>query len=153
MTVTYTHDHADPNNNPAAPSFDALSAAGVALADGALKAGPLASPHDIMGARLSPSPELHGQTAAVLEIDYADGSTRTWDIDAAGTLTPRRYAFAVALVFESDDPRPPEGWDLALDDVLPADCRSISQAHPVTRRADGGYMVRPVDRWTNPERS
>lgn len=122
MTVTYHHDHDRSRANPAPLTYTVIETAAGALDAGARKMGPLARTHDIMGAKLSPSAEIFAQGAGTLEVDYSDGRTRTFDIDATtGQITPRRYAYAFALVVEFDEPITEE----MTDDVNEALCHAF----------------------------
>jgi hypothetical protein len=99
MPATYTRD-ADPAQNPDPLTFDCMSAAGKAICDAALGAGLIArgtfeEVTQILGVKLSPSPELHGAGSGVLEVDYADGQTRTFDVAPDGAITARLRAFIV----------------------------------------------------------
>lgn len=114
MTATYTRSD-DPDQNPAPVTFDALSSVGVALERAAGKSeAVLSRGPDIMGVKLSPSPEMQGAGWAVLEVDYEDGKTLTFDVDPMGKIEPRKYAYASALVFETDHQLSEDEIEMAL---------------------------------------
>ncbi len=81
----------------------------------------------ITGAKISPSPELNGAGGGILEVDYQDGSTRTWDVSPLGELEPRRYAYAFAMVVETDHELSEEERGAMIDGV---DFQSLLGATP-----------------------
>jgi hypothetical protein len=163
MTVTYHHDHHNAEQNPSPLSHDALAAVGTALEAAARGDGPLTRARSdwgraIMGSKLSPSPELHGHGAGTLEVDYADGTTRTFDVSMLGEIEPRRYAYALAAVIETDEPRGVSGasgadeewFDNALSRIahalpagFPGEVVYASTPQPIPVKADG-YDERPA---------
>src|SRR6185436_5515323 len=135
--------------------------AGNALADAARGMGPLAranphrcnAPHDtvlpVMGAKLSPSPEIVGAGSGVLEVDYADGQTRTFDIGWDGSIKARRYAYAFAMVVETDHELSEDERDAMIDGVdfqslLGADPTFCSTPERIALNT-GDYDVQPRD--------
>jgi hypothetical protein len=164
MTVTYQHN-ADPSmDNPAPLTHDALASAGNALAEASEGRGPLtrddartAAPLQIMGSTLSPSPEPFGAGAGVLEVDYADGTTRPFDVGADGAIAPRRYAYAFALVFETNRPLTEEERGEAIDEyTLPASLGATIQyastPAPIPLNT-GNYGEQPAGFGTRHERT
>lgn len=91
MTVTYHHS-ANAEHNPAPPSSDAIATTGRRLMEACFTDNPSEFSRadvSIMGYRLSPSPELGGEGCAVLDVDYIDGKTRTFDVDHTGDVVER----------------------------------------------------------------
>jgi hypothetical protein len=169
MTVTYHHNAAG-IDNPHPLTHDALASVGTALEAAARGDGPLTraieghpnnanvgNPIQIMGAKLSPSPELHGAGAGTLEVDYQDGTTRTFDVDAMGALTPRKYAYAMAVVIETDEPLPSplelDDWETRVLDHagnmlpsgFPGSVEFASTPKPCEYRPHDDYDVQPRD--------
>lgn len=156
MTITYTHDHADQENNPNPPSLSVIEAVAQAIDFGSRKAGgPLTRTADIMGFKLSPSPELHGAGYAVLEVDYSDGKTLTFDVNGVGGIEPRKYAYAFAAVLETTEPlSEDDGMDNALSFIsdtfmnwqeIDASVEWTSTPRRCTYRPNDDYDVQPYD--------
>lgn len=158
MTVTYRHDAQDPDNNPTAPSFDVLARVSTAIEMAALKqGGPLTRTPDIMGFKLSPSPELHGAKCAVLEVDYEDGQTLTFDVDFDGSIEQRKYAYASALIFETGVPLNEDQIETALAfigqafmncEAFQASVEFASTPRRTRYRPNDDYAVQPTDEHT-----
>lgn len=153
MSVTYHHDPRG-RLNPHPLTCEALGRPGVEIERASIGQGPLAGPVDIMGFKLSPSLKHAG--AGVLEIDYADGSTLTFDVDAQGNIEPHRFAYAAAVVFESVAPLSEAQIDTLLDclahapeqapDALPGvTSEYASTPEPIGYRPNDDYGVRPRD--------
>lgn len=151
---------------PAPLSFDALSAAGAALADAALKgASPLTRDADITTAYLSPSPELHGAGAGELQVGYSDGITTRFDVTYDGNIIERRAAVAFVFVLEAAESEVKATFahdnaaealtdhaQIALDRAFsgghPYRLEYVSSPHATALRRTGGdadYSMRPME--------
>jgi hypothetical protein len=150
MTVTYEHSDMK-EHNPIPPSFDVLSAVGKAIEDAALKgASPLTRGPDIMGIKLSPSPEIFGAQCGVLEVDYSDGKTLTFDVDVQGEIVPRKYAYAYAAVLETDEQLSEEQMETVLSFIgdtflnceeIEASVEFASTPRPTKYRPQDDYAI------------
>lgn len=157
MSVTYTRSDL-PEENPIPLTFDVLSAVGRAIQDAALKgASPLTRGPDIMGTKLSPNPELFGAGCGVLEVDYQDGRTLTFDVDSLGQIEARKYAYAYAAAFETNEPLSEDQMETVLSFIsdtfmnsqeIEASIEFASTPRRVPVRT-GDYAIQPCQETTS----